>query len=146
MANKKEKKSGKILIVASFLIILLIASFGGMYVFMNSKNKDEAKKVVQTYQDLGEFMVNLDDDGRSRYIKVHLNVGFNSEDKEAKKILENNVVLLRDSAIFYLKSKKADDFKAGNEENLKKGLKSELNKNLDDPYILDVYMTDIIVQ
>lgn len=146
MANKKEKKSGKFLIVASFLIILLIASFGGMYVFMNSKNKDEAKKVVQTYQDLGEFMVNLDDDGRSRYIKVHLNVGFNSEDKEAKKILENNVVLLRDSAIFYLKSKKADDFKAGNEENLKKGLKSELNKNLDDPYILDVYMTDIIVQ
>ena len=146
MANKKEKKSRKILMIASFLIILLIASFGGMYVFMNSKNKDEVKKVTQTYQDLGEFMVNLDDDGKSRYIKVHLNVGFNSEDKEAKKILEHNVVLLRDSAIFYLKGQKADDFKAGNEENLKKGLKSGLNKNLDEPYILDVYMTDIIVQ
>lgn len=146
MANKKEKKSRKILIIASFLIILLIASFGGLYVFMKSKNENEIKKVVQTYQDLGEFMVNLDDDGRSRYIKVHLNVGFDSEDKEAKKILENNVVLLRDSAIFYLKGQKADAFKAGNEENLKKGLKSELNKNLDEPYILDVYMTDIIVQ
>lgn len=146
MANKKEKKSKKPVIIISFLIILLIASFAGTYIFMKSKNEGEVKKVVQTYQDLGEFMVNLDDDGRSRYIKVHLNVGFNSEDKDAKKILENNVVSLRDAAIFYLKGRKADDFKAGNEENLKKGLKNELNKNLDEPYVLDVYMTDIIVQ
>lgn len=142
----KGKKGKNLFIIILALAILGVISFGGIYFWMKSKDQNSEKPVIQAYQDLGEIMVNLDNDKRSRYVKVNLSLGYDSKNKEAVKILENNVVVLRDSAIFYFKSKKSEDFKAGNEESLKAGLIENLNKSLEEPVVLDVYMNDIIVQ
>ncbi|MGL4847497.1 MAG: flagellar basal body-associated FliL family protein [Clostridium sp.] len=148
MAKKEEKpkKSKAVLFVVLGLVILGIASFGGAYIWMKSKENPEEKVIVQAYQELGEFMVNLDDDDRSRYLKIKLAIGYDKDKKGSEEFLTGNNVALRDSAIFYLKGKKAKDFRAENEKALKKGLKESLNSAIEEPLILDVYMNDIIVQ
>ncbi|MGL4874676.1 MAG: flagellar basal body-associated FliL family protein [Clostridium sp.] len=148
MAKKEEKpkKSNAILFVVLGFIILGAFSFGGAYFWMKSKENPKEKVIIQAYHDLGEFMINLDDDDKSRYLKIKLAVGYDKDIKTSEEFLISNTVALRDSAIFYLKSKKTKDFRAENERELKRGLKESLNKAIPKPLIIDVYMNDIIVQ
>lgn len=155
--DKKDKgevkeKSGKGMMVVLFvlgLIVLGAATFGGVYIFMKTNKTVSAQQVVveQTYVDLDEFTVNLADDNGKRFLKCELSIGYDKDDKKVAEEITNNTVVIRDTIIFYFKSKKAEFI---NDQNNKEQIKNELieaiNKELQKGKITDVRFKNIIVQ
>lgn len=160
MAKKEVKtenseKSNKGLIIVLFilgLIVLGAASFGGMYLFMKTNNSIESKEkpaalVEKTYVDLGEFTVNLADESGKRYFKGQISVGYETAEKKLGEELTNNMVIVRDAVIFYLKGKEAEFINStGNMEQMKEEIKENINKELVNGKVLDVRFNSIIVQ
>ena len=61
--------------------------------------------------------------------------------------IKEKTVEIMDKTIFYLKSKKVEDFKAINEEKLKKDLIDQINTLLTTGQIINVYFPgDLLVQ
>lgn len=147
-----EKGTNKMVIIVLFvlgLIVLGAASFGGMYLFMKTNNTIESKEkiVEKTYIDLGEFTINLADSSGKRYFKGQLSVGYDSSEKKLADELTNNMVIVRDAVIFYLKTKEADFINnVQNTEQIKEDLKENINKELIQGKVLDVRFNSVIVQ
>jgi len=155
--KKKENgestgKSNKGILIILFILGLIVlggATFGGVYLYMKTSKTIEAQEVVvqNAYIDLSEFTVNLADEGGKRYFKGELSLGY---DKTKTKLLEElttNQVVVRDSIIFYFKSKKADyinDVK--NEDEIKKQMIEAINKELKNGKITDIRFKSMIVQ
>lgn len=155
--KKKEKgentgKSGKGVMVILFILGLIVlggATFGGVYLYMKTNKTIEAQEVVveNTYMDLAEFTVNLADEGGKRYFKGELSIGYDTTKEKLKEELTLNQVVVRDSIIFYFKSKKADyinDVK--NTEEMKKQLIEAINKDLTKGKITDIRFKSMIIQ
>lgn len=155
--KNKEKgensgKSGKGSMIVLFILGLLVlgaATFGGVYLFMKTKNTVEAQEVVveNAYIDLQEFTVNLADEGGKRYFKGEIAIGY---DKSKTKLLEEltaNQVVVRDDIIFFFKSQKADYLNnVVNRDAIKKQLIDAINKDLTKGKITDVRFKSMIVQ
>ena len=150
--EKKEGKSNKGIMVILFILGLLVlgaATFGGVYLFMQTRDKVESQEVVieNAYVDLGELTVNLADEGGKRYFKGQLSVGYNKDDKKVAEELTNNLVVVKDVAIFYLKSQKADFINStANEGEIKEQLIENINKELRKGKINDIRFNSIIIQ
>jgi len=148
----KGGKSGKGVMVILFilgLIVLGAATFGGVYLYMKTSKTIEAQEVVveNTYMDLAEFTVNLADEGGKRYFKGELSLGYDKTKTKLVEELTANQVVVRDSIIFYFKSKKADyinDVK--NTDDMKKQLIEAINKDLTKGKITDVRFKSMIIQ
>ncbi|OPJ64494.1 flagellar basal body-associated FliL family protein [Clostridium chromiireducens] len=155
--KNKEKgensgKGGKGSMIVLFILGLLVlgaATFGGVYLFMKTKNTVEAQEVVveNAYIDLQEFTVNLADEGGKRYFKGEISIGY---DKSKTKLLEEltaNQVVVRDDIIFFFKSQKADYLNnVVNRDAIKKQLIDAINKDLTKGKITDVRFKSMIVQ
>lgn len=143
-------KGNKILGFIIAIVILGVATFGGVY-FALTKGEgiEKVKKEVaieEAFHDIGEIFVNLNDDKVKRYVKLKLSVSFNKENGDlAAEILEKQVVM-RDVSIYYLKSLTADAFEPENEAKLKSDLIGRLNQKLTKGAVLEVYISEIIVQ
>ena len=155
--DKKDKgeikeKSGKGMMVVLFvlgLIVLGAATFGGVYIFMKTNKTVSAQQVVieQTYVDLDEFTVNLADENGKRFLKSEISIGYDKDNKKVAEEITNNTVVIRDTIIFYFKSKKAEFI---NDQNNKDQIKNELieaiNKELQKGKITDIRFKNMIVQ
>ena len=146
--EKKEKKKGKnvVLIVVLLLIFVGVGTFGGVYFFM-SKNKASSPVIIQeSFVEIGEIFVNLSDEGSKRYVKLNMSISYDKANKDLAKEIEEKKVVVRDVAIFYIKSCKAKEFEPSNEVILKGDLISRINQKLTTGVLKDVYISDIIVQ
>lgn len=152
--SEKEKvgKNNKAIIIVLFvlgLIVLGAASFGGVYLFMKTNSSIEVKEPVieKTYLDLGEFTVNLADESGKRYFKGQLSIGYDSAEKKLSDELNNNMVIIRDAVIFYLKTQKAEFINnSQNIEEIKSQIRDNINKELANGKVLDVRFNSIIIQ
>lgn len=146
--EKKETKKGKnvILIVLLLLIFVGVGTFGGVYFFM-SKNKASSPVIIQeSFVEVAEIFVNLSDEGSKRYVKLNMSISYDKANKDLAKEIEEKKVVVRDVAIFYIKSCQAKDFEPSNEVILKGDLISRINQKLSTGVLKDVYISDIIVQ
>lgn len=150
--DKKEAKSSKGIMIILFILGLLVlgaATFGGVYLFMQTRDRIQSQQVVteNAYVDLGELTVNLSDEGGKRYFKGQLSVGYDKRNKKVAEELESNLVVVKDVVIFYFKSQKADFINnTANEEEIKKQLIENINKELVRGKINDIRFNSIIVQ
>lgn len=146
--EKSENKKGKsIILIIVGLLVIGVAVFAGVYFGLASgNNASEQKPVVEAYSEMGEIMVNLSDVGVKRYAKITLTLSYDSGNKDLTTEIETKQVALRDTAIFYFKSLKAENFSANNEGLLKKELIDRLNKNLTAGLIRDVKFNELLVQ
>lgn len=142
--NKKSKKT--ILIVVLLLIFVGAGTFGGAYYFMSRNNAYSPVVVKEGFVEIGEIFVNLSDEGSKRYVKLSMSVSYDKENKKLAKEIEDNKVVIRDTANFHIKSCKAKDFEPANEVILKGDLISKINQKLTKGVLKDVYISDIIVQ
>ncbi|MGL4655903.1 MAG: flagellar basal body-associated FliL family protein [Sarcina sp.] len=157
--DKKEEKSSNrmttkkmIIIGGVFLVLTFVCTFVGVSFMMKNNSaqavaKEEKQKVIETaHLPLGEdFIVNLSEIGTKRYIKANVTLAYNLEDKDFKKNLEKNVVILRDSTISYLKARKEEDLK--DLDALKNNLVKKLNEELKtENTITDAYFQSFLVQ
>lgn len=153
--KEKDESAGKsnkgILIVLFILGLVVIggAAFGGVYLFMKTKNTVEAQEVVveNAYVDLTEITVNLADEGGKRYFKGEISLGYDKTKSKLAEELTTDQVVIRDNIIFYLKSQKADFLNnAANGEAIKKQLMAAINKDLTKGKITDIRFKSMIVQ
>lgn len=130
------------------LVVLGVATFGGVY-FGITKSKNTGEKVVvieEAFHEVGEIFIKLNDDKAKRYVKLNMSVSFDKKNKDlAAEILEKQVVM-RDVSIYYLMSLNAEAFETGNEEKLKSDLIERMNQKLTKGKIMKVYISDIMVQ
>ena len=150
--GENTPKSNKGVLIILFILGLVVlggATFGGVYLFMKTKNTVESQPVVieETYMELKEFTVNLADEGGKRYFKGELSIGYDkSKDKLAEE-LKGKEVVVRDDIIFYFKSQKADYINnVENTETMKRQLIDAINKDLTKGKITDIRFKSMIVQ
>lgn len=150
--GENTPKSNKGVLIILFILGLVVlggATFGGVYLFMKTKNTVESQPVVieETYMELKEFTVNLADEGGKRYFKGELSIGYDkSKDKLAEE-LKGKEVVVRDDIIFYFKSQKADYINnVENTETMKKQLIEAINKDLTKGKITDIRFKSMIIQ
>ena len=150
--NENSGKSNKAIMVVLFILGLFVlgaATFGGVYLFMKTNNSVSAQQVVveNLYTDLGEFTVNLNDEGGKRYVKCAVSVGYDKKDKKTPKELETNGVVVKDAIIFYLRNHDSEFVSdTANEEIMKKELIENINKELVKGRITDIRFSNFIVQ
>ena len=152
--EKGEAKGGKtLLIVAIVLLVVVVVGMGSFVTVMLLGNKSSSKtskttavsnKSAYTYS-LGDFVVNLGDTDQKRYLKVTIQVGYDSTKMAAE--LKTTDPTLKDSIISVLRSKKSSDLntKAGTDQ-LKKQLIDSMNPFLTTGKISYVYFTDFLIE
>ncbi|MBB6714627.1 flagellar basal body-associated FliL family protein [Clostridium gasigenes] len=136
--------------IIGFIVVLLViggATFAGVY-FTSMKGGDTAKVVVieEITSDVGEVFVNLSDADAKRYVKLKLSIGFDEKNKELTAEVEKKHAVIRDVVIHYFESCTVENLQAANEEALKSELIKRLNQKLTKGVILNVYITEKIVQ
>ncbi|GKU23582.1 flagellar basal body-associated FliL family protein [Clostridium folliculivorans] len=166
MAEKKEKKEkkekaektggGKSNLIIIVLLVLILAGmgfFGGYYV-LYVKGKDSSStssskvvaKVSEAYLELGEYTVNLNDDKEKHYLKAKVSVGYDKTNKKLTTETTDDLIALQSTALEFLQSKKAADFKSENLEQVKKELIDTLNKRVTQGQFIEAYFQELIVQ
>ncbi|MCQ2969486.1 MAG: flagellar basal body-associated FliL family protein [Clostridium sp.] len=147
MAEEKKKSNLKFIIITiAALIVIGIAVFLGVYFTMSKNAEPKEVVIVEEYAELGEILVNLSDEGGRKYLSVSVALSYDSANTELIEEITTKNIALKDSTIFYLKSLKSTDFSAENELNLKQNLVERINSNLTKGSIIDVKITDILVQ
>ncbi len=157
--NELEKEKGSnskltIIIVTAIVIFALIsgAVFVGYTVATKqvSKNSNEASEsnVVEKEAtlNLDEFLVNLSDEVKSKFIKVKVSLGSNLENKDLQEELTAKIPQIRDCINKVLRTKKSTDFKTEGDALLKEEMIVKVNELLNSGKITNIYFTDIIVQ
>lgn len=141
-----SKKGGKLLIILVILVALGGGTFAGVYLNMKKNNANQPVYIQETYVEVGEIFVNLSDEDAKRYVKLNLSLSYDSNNEDlGAEILEKQVVI-KDTAIFYFKSLYAKDFSPANEAILKGNLIERLNKKFNSGLLIDIYISEIIVQ
>lgn len=157
--NELEKDKGSnskltVIIVTAIVIFALIsgAVFVGYTVATKqvSKNSNEASEsnVVEKEATLSldEFLVNLSDEGKSKFVKVKVSLGSNLENEDLQEELTAKIPQIRDCINKVLRAKKSTDFKTEGDALLKEEIIVKANELLDNGKITNIYFTDIIVQ
>ncbi|MGL5152451.1 MAG: flagellar basal body-associated FliL family protein [Clostridium sp.] len=150
--NKKEQeKKGKGKFILISILALAIVGAGTFFATKIMLEKKAAAAgaepiIKEAYFDLGEVMVNLNDEGVKRYLKTTMSISYDSSNKKLPAELEEKKVALRDATIYYFKTKKTSDFNSENEAAVKKGLVDKINGILIEGKILDVKFADLITQ
>lgn len=147
-------KRTKILGFIVAIIVIGAATFGGVYLSLTKlegREKVEIKqegggKVEESFHEIGEIFVNLTDDNAKRYVKLNLSLGFDKKNKDLLAEITEKQVVMRHVAISYIRSCTTKDFEPVNEEQLKKELIERLNKELTKGTILNIYISEIMVQ
>ena len=146
MANKRKKGKNTILIIIVLLLVVGGGPFAGTYYFMSKNNTEKVVVIEEAFHEVGEIFVNLSDEGSKRYVKLNMTVSYDKKNKDLAAEITEKAVVIKDVAIFYIKSCKAKDFEPANEAVLKGDLIERINQKLSNGVLQDVYISDIIVQ
>ena len=143
---KDSKKVSNIVIIIGIIVALGAGTFGGAYYFMSKKNANQPVYIQEAYVEIGEIFVNLSDENSKRYAKLNLSISYDSSNKDLANEIAKKQVAIKDTAVFYFKSLYAKDFEPANEAVLKGDLVARINKQLNSGLLIDVYISEIIVQ
>jgi flagellar basal body-associated protein FliL len=149
MSDKPKNGNAFKIVIIGLLILVIIGgtAFAAMYYF-NKKNSTTASKpkaiIEQTYP-LGEFTINLIDDGGKRYLNVNVYIGY-EVNKKLTLELDENKPIIRDAVNTYIRSKKTTDFSVTGLDIIKKELIKSINPSLTKGKITNIYFYDILVQ
>lgn len=149
MSDKPKKGNAFKIVIIGLLILVIIggATFGAMYYF-NKKNDTTTSKpeaIIEETYELGEFTINLIDDGGNGYLKVNVYIGYEVNSKLTTELDENKPII-RDAVNTYIRSKKTTDFSVTGLDIIKKELISSINPSLTKGKITNIYFYDILVQ
>jgi flagellar FliL protein len=160
MAVKEEKENGKTEKKKSSVLKIIIAAVGalvlggivmGVFVYnfgipgVAPKPK-ESKKMVMENLDLGERVVNLNDSGGGRYLRVRMVLEYGKNEKLAAELKEKNAAIM-ENILHVLRSKSVDDIRPlDKEEMVKTEIMNSINTSLENGKIERIYFTDFLIQ
>lgn len=157
VVEEKKKKSPIIMIAALVVIGLLLA--GGISYFVTTKVMSDSASTKTAAKDPGTFVklgdpkngiiVNVGGMKSGRFLKVGIVLEMNPADKKIfteGKLNPNAETKILDSVVQILRMQNMDDLEPGKQESLKNQIKGELNKQLGESTIYDVYITNFVFQ
>jgi flagellar FliL protein len=166
-----KKSNLMMIIVAGFLVMLL--AIGGLVAFIlsggseeqpdmtpaqvsNSNNGENSDQPAKSYRrkssltvgpmlEMDTFIVNLLSENGRRYLKIKINLEL--EDEELLEEVNSKIPVLRDSIIRIASSKNLEEISTEKgKEKLKDQIVTEINLNLKDGKINNVFFTDFVIQ
>lgn len=147
-----KKKKGKLLIIIIAAVVLLVGG-ASAYFFLFAKKTDEGRddSAKQTKEASGvnfsfdPFVVNLMDSGGTKYLKVSIQIEL-SDSKFMEKA-KNRTPQLRDAIITLITNKTSEELiTAEGKIILKDEIKQRSNQILGEGTVLNVYLTDFVMQ
>jgi flagellar FliL protein len=145
------KKSKKGLVVVLLMVLLPAGTAGATYVMMAGKIKHAAEAAVSPSPSIGtvvpleSFVVNLNEPGKTRYLKLTIDVelGAKLTEEEGKKLLPR----FRDQVLIYLTGlREADVFGPIAKQTIKKRLLEEANKAFGKGGVKSVFYRELVMQ
>ena len=168
--DEGKKSNLMIIVVGGFVAMLLI--FGGIIAFIlsgddedsqrgqtassSTENGGEQQQQTKTYRrkssltvgpmlEMETFIVNLLSENGRRYLKVRVNLEL--EDEELKEEIGTKIPVLRDIIIRVASSKTLEEISTEKgKEKFKDQIVSEINYNLKDGKINNIFFTDFVIQ
>lgn len=170
----KGKKGFKTIMIIIIIVLGIAGGAFGGYMLVNKNNNEAKKNNMQVVNnnvpqgtsaqtptqaaangaiqpvisdytfELGEFLVNLSDEGEKRFVKANIYIGYSN--KKLSKELESKKPMLRDAANSVLRSKKAKDFTPKGTEDIKIEILNRLNPMFKEGRCESIYFNEILVQ
>ncbi|MEN2994891.1 MAG: flagellar basal body-associated protein FliL [Thermodesulfovibrio sp.] len=149
----KPKKKTKMLIIIVIAVLVLMAGAAAAYFFLISKAGQQdktftiknSKEVQGVNFALEPFVVNLMDQGGSKYLKVSVQIELSNA-----KLLEqakNKTPQIRDAIITLLTNKTSDELITPEGKLLLKDeIKQRVTQILGEGTVINVYLTDFVMQ
>jgi flagellar FliL protein len=145
------------MIVALVIVGLVLA--GGISYFIATRivsdqsSKQSPVRGPSTLMKLGDpkegLIVNIGGVNSGRYLKISIILEVKTDKKQqeaAGKSQSPEEIKMLDTVIHTLRSLKTDEFEPSKQDRLKDLLKQEINKNLGEERVYDVYVTNLVVQ
>jgi flagellar FliL protein len=155
LGKEKSGSSKLVLIIVTAIVIFVLVS-GAVFIGYtvatkqgdkNSTDIGESKEVAkEATLELEEFLVNLTDEEKARYLKVNMFLGSNEENKNLQEELTTKVPQIRDCINKVLRTKKSTDFTTEGEALLKEEIIVKVNELLNSGKVTNIYFKSIIVQ
>jgi flagellar FliL protein len=164
-----KKGKGKLLLILIILVVLLGVGGGAAYFFLFKKKAPAPQQAAPTPQPiappvatapvatsgvpaapqffykLDTFIVNLADEGGSRYLKVDMTLALSN--KEVEKEIEKKLPVIRDAIITVISNKYYKDIATpAGKLALKREIMARINILLTKGKVIDIYFTDFVVQ
>jgi flagellar FliL protein len=170
--EKKEKKSNLLLIIIAgvFLLILVV---GGLLAFVLSGGSNEEQEMMQNGSttvgagggetqsfaqsrrkssinvgpmfEMETFIVNLKSENGRRYLKIRVNLEL--EDLDLQEEVTQKIPVIRDIVIRIASSRTLEEISTEQgKDKLKDQIVSEINGNLKDGKINNIFFTDFVIQ
>lgn len=156
----KEKKGSKVILIVIGAVVGLIlvggVAFGAYYFAAKSIKpassamensvsiENDSNGEVVTFE-LDEFLINLADEGKPRYLKTKIFIGY-TNNKELVAELTTKKPIIRDTVNNVLRIKKSSDLSVQGDEAIKKELADKINDQLTKGKIGNVYFSEILIQ
>jgi len=167
----QKKNNLIIIIVGGFLALLLL--LGGLVAFIlsgGSEEQPEQQPVAQATEHvsdgtevqasrlktslkvgpmfpLNKFIVNLLSENGRRYLKVEVNLELESGSEELSNELTTKVPVIRDIVIRIASSKNLEEISTEKgKDKLKDQIVTEINQNLKDGKVVNIFFTDFVIQ
>jgi len=145
--GKSESNGGGIKMLLIILIVLILAAGGGAFAYMKMANREPQAAPVNTMGPtlpLDSFIVNLDEPGGTRYLKLSLAYEMNKPlDPQQQKL----TLRIRDQVIVYLSGLRITDVQRSDaKKKLKKELIALANKVYGQAAVKDVYFKEFVIQ
>lgn len=156
--EKKEKKGSKVILIVVGLVVGLVliggVAFGAYYFAAKSivpaasteaPAKSNGKNAEVITFELDEFLVNLADEGKPRYLKAKIFIGYTASEELTAELTAKKPIL-RDTVNNILRTKKTTELSTQGEEEIKKLLTTKINDVLTKGKITNVYFSEILIQ
>lgn len=151
MDNEKAPKKSKWKLVLLIIIpIIAIISIGIGYMVASEKSFADIRKSFEKEEShsllLEEFLVNIKSPGGdNRYLKIKLALMY-TEQKDGE-ILNANINRIRDIIIFNLRKRESEEVLDSEAiDEMKLQIMEDINLNLEENLVKDVYITDLVIQ
>lgn len=154
----ENKKKSPVVIIAALVVVGLILAGGISYfvttkVMTDSVGQKAAPREPGIFIKLGDpktgIIVNVGGVKSGRFLKVGVVLEMNPGDKKNfadGKINTAAETKVLDSVVQVLRAQKIDEFEPGKQDDLKQQLKTELNKQLGEGSVYEVYITNFVFQ
>jgi len=149
--KKSKKKKGKGLIVIIIVVVAVLIGGGGAFFFLSKSGGDKAQKKDEIRKDdvvmfaLDPFVVNLNDQGATRFLKVSIQLELASA--TTLESAKARTPQIRDAIITLLTSKTSDSLMAPEGKlQLKDEINLMTNQILGNNTVKNVYLTEFVMQ
>jgi len=153
--------SNKVLIIVALVFVLLLGMMGTGFFFMwNKMNSANARTAdagetgalsaeepvkIGPIHPLDTFIVNLADEGGTRYLRVTMNLEL--KDKDAVALVQERLPMIRNGVLMLLPAKKYVDISTvEGKDALRDELVTKLNSFLKPDSVANIYFTEFVVQ